>query len=408
MKQLILCIALIMSATGNLYAQFEYTEQEARKTRELSPTEQRFNAPSWHDIRDYAYVKGGIIIYELNNLKDYDVLKGIDTILQQLKADIGFYTDSLENGSDNVRIDYAISIGENHKEMRFIKHKHPGNTFVKINGTTDKLKIEMDTIRLVINNIKYENIGRKGKSFKYSHPAQITILLNNYIDIGSLIAQKELLQKGIDTFISVRTRNESNNPFRYPSSCIYRPTDTSKRGMKYRFVKRDYIPSEFSITKLFEEYIRYRKFAFYGNVGMGVVRNTLVPNADIGITHLSHPRRGYPTEYDFVSLYASPYFFFERGSNREQYVHNNWFVNIEAGGTYDKEFLGVKIKSISLGGGYLALAEGDHFKATTVKVFMGVRMPGGLSLYPEVIATNNFKQIFPGMTLKIFGFKRES
>jgi hypothetical protein len=336
------------------------------------------------------------------------VLKGIDTILQQLQTDIGFYTDSLENGSDNVRIDYAITTGENHKEMRFIKHKHIGNTFVKINGTTDKLKIEMDTIRLVINNIKYENIGRKGKSFKYSNAAQITILLNNYTDIGSLIAQKELLQKGIDTFISVRTRNERNNPFRYPSSCIYRPTDTGKVGMKYRFVKKNHIPSQFSVTKLFEDYIPYRKFAFYGNVGMGVVRNTLVPNADIGITHLTHPRRGYPTEYDFVSLYASPYFFFERGSNREQYVHNNWFVNIEAGGTYDKEFLGVKIKSISLGGGYLAFSQGDHFRATTLKVFMGVRMPGGLSLYPEVIATNNFKQIFPGMTLKIFGFKRES
>lgn len=407
MKQLIVCIALLVSATGNLFAQFEHTEEEARKTRELSPTERRFNALSWHNIVDFTYLRGGLIIYELTDVRDYNMLRNIDTLLQQLQADIAFYADSLQNGSNNVRIDYATILGESHKEMRFIKHTHCGNTFVKINGNTDKLKIEMDTIRLVIHNIKHEEI-RRGKRIEYANKAQITILLNNYTDVGKIIAQRGLLQKGIDTFISVRTKNETTNPSRFPSSCIYRQGDTSKVGAKYRFVKRNYIPTLFNSTKLFEDYVHYRKFAFYGNVGMGVVRNTLVPNADIGITHLSHPRRGYPTEYDFVSLYASPYFFFERGSNREQYVHNNWFVNIEAGGTYDKEFLGVKIKSISLGGGYLALAEGDHFKATTIKVFVGVRMPGGLSLYPEVIATNNVKQIFPGMTLKIFGFKRES
>jgi hypothetical protein len=418
MKKLIFCMALLTGATGTLCAQngYDYAIKESKKTTNLTPTERRFNAPSYNDIQDFVYLKNGKMIFELRDVHDYSNLTGIDTILQHLQEDIGFYRDSLENGSGNVRIDYSVTLGKEQREIRFTKFRQKGEPFIIRNGQTERLKIEQDTIRIVVHDMPYRKdvpaiVTGNGKTIsvnpiRWIYPVQITLLVNNYTDLAKVISEKEVLLRAMDTLARARNKKQTNQPYSNPSSCIYRPYVKDSLGIGIRFVKFPYkIEREYG---QFSEYrMPHRHFAFYANMGMGVTRNMITPSADAGITYLKHVRNSNTTYY-FTCLYVSPLFFFERDANREFYVHDNWFINLVSGNSFDEEILGFKLRGISLGGGYLALQNGDYFKGTTIKVFAGLRMMSGLTLYPEVIATNNFKQIFPGMTLKVFGFKRES
>lgn len=415
MKRFILSAALMMAALHS-HAQFSYVEEEAKKTTDLTPTERRFNAPSWHNIRDLVYLRTGKVFFEIRDVNDYNSLMGLDTILQHLQDDLTFCKDSLENGSANIRIDYGFNLHKEYRELRFIKYGVRGQTFVKRNGETERLKIEQDTVRIIVRGIPYPKTmsadtsgrGRKKNSNPNStYAAQITLVLNNYTDISTLIADKEILHHIMDTLMSARTKRERENPGRNPSSVIFTPFEMTPQSEAARFRKYPIrLGDDRSTFWLYQR--PHHRFAFYGNIGTGTIRNTIAPNADAGITYLKHVRGGLHTEYYFTSLYASAWFCFERNEKREYYTHDNWFVNIETGSTYDNEILGVQVKSFSVGGGWLAVQRGEYFSNTTVKLFAGVRLLNGLSLYPEVVATNNFKQIFPGISLKIFGFKRES
>jgi hypothetical protein len=148
--------------------------------------------------------------------------------------------------------------------------------------------------------------------------------------------------------------------------------------------------------------------AAYGNIGAGLIRNTLTPVADAGITLIRFHSFPFGADWSFTSFYASAAFFFAANEKGDQVVRENYFINIESGtnGT-DDDFLGLRVRSISLGASYLFSQSGDYFKPVTLKAFMGFRLQSGITLLPEIIATNNFRQIFPGITLKVFGFKRE-
>ncbi len=423
MKKLLFMLALAVAGTaGKAHAQMHddirYSDRESRRYKAMSATEKHFNAGTWVSVRDFVYLKNDTkAIFELRSIQDYPMFHGIDTILAHLIADIGFYHDSLDNGSGSIRIDYSIHNGDARRELRFIKHPQPGDAFVIHNGDTHRLKVEHDTVRIIIQNVKpakYLPATLKtpdttvhNYTGSYFYPIQLTLILNDYRNIGKLLAEKDIIVHAIDTLASVRTGKENNPFFPQPSSVIFRPYGGGEYTRSARMVKfRMLLEEEYG--QVYAYSLPQHRFAFYGNISTGLVRNTLAPGAEAGITLLTHYRRGYQRDYAFTSLYSSALFFFERGAGREFHTHDNCFVNLETGTTNDKEILGVKIRSISIGGGYLFAQQGDVFSGTTVKLFAGIRLPVGLTLYPEVIATDNFAHIFPGMSLKIFGFRRES
>lgn len=414
MKRLIFLLALT-GATGVAMAQLTYQEKQKEKMTGLSATESLFTASAYLDLNDYVYLKGGKVIFELRETSDYEQLSELDSILLQLRDDIGFYRDSLENGSGNVRIDYAVQPGKELRKMRFIKYPVRGESFVVSNDKTERLKIERDTIRIIAtltDNINLPStyyVGNKkfpGKPGAILYKVQITFLLNNYNELDKIIAERGVLYHAMDTLAAVRTAKENKKYQFNQSACIYHPYVNDSLGVGWRFKKFPYL-LEREYGQIYEYRLPNRHVAFYANMGLGVTRNELTPSADAGLTYLKYVANSH-TEYFFTSLYVSPVFFFERDASRTFYVHDNWFVNIVSGNSFDKEILGLKLRGISLGGGYLFYGNGDYFRNTTIKVFSGLRLKSGLTLYPEVIATNDFKQIFPGMTLKVFGFKRES
>jgi hypothetical protein len=383
----------------------------------MNATEKHFDGAAWTGIRDFLYLQNdNKVIFELRSIEDYEDLQGIDTILQQLSQDITFYHDSLENGTGSVRIDYATYQQKKQREIRFTKHPSFGEAFVTKEGETQRLKIERDTIRIIIKDISSPDMKVTLKTPDTVIPrfvshviyaVQITLVLNNYKDIGKIIAEKEVLLHAMDTFVKARAPKEKKLSFATPTSCIFKPYVSGRMNRSFRFVKYSGLLKSENPNP-FGHALPTRRFAFYANMGAGLVRNSLVPEAEAGITWLSHFHEPDPLPYSFMSLYTSAHFFFSSDENRQHYISDNWFVNLEIGIAETTEILGLKTRSFSGGAGYLFLPKGDVFQGTTMKVFAGARLMSGLTLYPEVIATNNFKQIFPGITLKIFGFKREA
>jgi len=385
MKKLLLCITLATSVTGILLAQ---SIEKGTQWRMSSELDKRFTAPPYFKIQDVVSLDGARVLFELNDLKNYKSLAGLDTMLQQLGDDIAFYHDSLENGTAPVRIDYIVHTDKEYREIRFVKHQQNGDPFVKRNGNIERLKITDDTIRILMKKEMEMPEHWKGK-FKHLPDLcliQATFTLSRYSDIGHIIEQKSLLLHAIDTFISVRDARESTGYRKYAPHYTFRPYDTST-SLKHRRLSKS---------------VPQRKAAqFYVNVCAGVVRNTLIPFADIGVSMLDL----YPFErkhYFFTSLSASPFFFFERGGDRTYYMYDNWFVNLERGGVFEGDnALGFKARDYSYGIGYLAINNGSYFKDVTVKFFITATLVNGITLSPELIATNTFGQFFPGVTMKI-------
>jgi len=398
---------------------------ENEKYSNLTGTEKMFNIDGIVNIEDFVYFKNGKMILEMRDVHDYENLKNLDSVLMQFRKDIAFYKDSLENGIGNVRIDYRIDLtkntGSDNRMIRFIKYNTAGDMYVKRNGDIERLKIEQDTIRLLFQVTGHQDIlNATTHSFgRLIYPIQVTFVLDNFTDIDKIISEKDVILHALDTLPRTRDRNETNFPWRYNSSCIYKPYFSGSAGSHYldsvtgknisdkiHFVKFPFIlKDEYGQFTMYSFQMSQHTFGFYGNIGAGLVRNTLAPNADIGLSHYHYRSGNEPNKFNFTSLYMSPFFFFSPNNNGF-YTNDNWFINIESGNTTDNQILGVKLRGFSVGAGYLAFQKGDYFTGATVKVFASLPLLNGITISPELIATDNFKQIFPGLNLKVFGIKQ--
>jgi hypothetical protein len=361
------------------------------------------NPPFVNNIHTAHLLKGEAMIIELADLNDYDLLNNLDSIMEEMMKDIEFYKDSMPV-TGNIRIDYVITEDSREKIMRFVKYPSSGDLYVKQNIDIARLKLDQDTVHIILQ--KKPN-DRSNHAHFYDFPAQVTFCLNNYADIDTLLNNKGFLRSIVDTLKNAIPAKKINPEHDFPYGG---PTQSTVDYYPYSAFNKMRRSSVILPHGKLEAPMAYNrnKFAAYGNFSAGLIRNTFAPGIEAGISHIKFDRSPYPDHFYFTSLYLSSVYFFSSGGDGGQVVNDNYFVNIESGSAgMDDDMLGVKVRSVSLGGGYLIISKGDYFKANTFRLFMGLRLGSGLSVYPELIGTNNLKQIFPGMTLKIFGFKRE-
>lgn len=118
--------------------------------------------------------------------------------------------------------------------------------------------------------------------------------------------------------------------------------------------------------------------------------------ADLGAEINIHSRIEPTGGTCFMRLSTTPYFFFDKNMQGSTTVQDNWFVNME-GGTESEDHK----KRVSIGAGYLYAEKGAYFQKTTIKAFASMRVNKYFTVAPEFICNNNFKQIFPGITVKM-------
>lgn len=417
MKRLsILAIALLFISCSTWAQQPSYFLGNKQPLR--SSTERNFDMPErFINIRDFVYLPdNGRMILELNNTEQYNELKNLDSVLKEFIRNIAFYKDSLENGSSNIRIDYTIDAAYSFSKIRFKKYAADGNVFMNNNGEVARLKLEQDTIRLYFRHNpvlprKADNGNLWAKNYDYNHSHagmfQVTFYVNNYTDLAKIAMDKTSLQHAIDTLAATRKKITRLSPYKFPSSSAFNPytteskTDNKTEYTQYntlRFKQYNGLVKQDN-ARPWEALRRNEALIFYANVGMGLVRNTFAPVGEIGMEFSISGKRQYDNKYHSTSIlmYHSAYFFFEQNTNGDYLAKDNWFLNLE----YEQDDRDYFVSGFGLG--YLYGRRGDYFKGTTMKAFLNVNLhKHGITLCPELIITDNFKQVIPGITLKVF------
>jgi hypothetical protein len=390
----------------------------SNKLPERRSTERNFDMPErFINIRDFVYLPdNGRMILELNNTEQYNELKNLDSVLKEFIRNIAFYKDSLENGSNHLRIDYTIDGAYSFCKIRFKKYTADGNVFMNNNGDVARLKLEQDTVRLYFRHNPVlprqagnGNLWAKNYDYNHSHAGmfQVTFYVNSYSDLAKIAMDTASLQKAIDTLAATKRKATRLSPYKFPSTAAYNPysTETSKenktehtqyntlRFKQYNgLVKQDNAPR-------WEALRRSDALEFYANVGVGLVRNTFAPVGEIGMAFSMSGKRLFDNKYhgSSILMYHSAYFFFEQNSKGDYLAKDNWFLNLE----YKQDDRDYFVSGFGLG--YLYGRRGDYFKGTTMKAFLNVNLhKNGITLCPELIITNDFKQVIPGITLKVF------
>ena len=392
MRKLILSAALIaISLTGKLYAQNEI-QSDYNKMMTRSKAEQTFNAWSgFIRIRDFVTLQEGRLILELSNVDDYENFKNLDSILADLKKDIAFYKDSLNaNPTGSVRIDYVLNTDYPMKKMRFTRHEASGSSFLNREGEVSKLKFEQDTIRIIIQKSR-PGISKHSNPCMVSYAVQATFVLGNYFDMDRIIADN-ILKSVIDT-LQQKTGSKGHGGFgAKPLTIVYNPY-YSGRG---RFHKYPYLMN--NEYGYFDHTVK-SKFTFNPQFGAGVVRNIVAPVTDIAFQHNRYWNNS--RERGFTRISGSGYYFFEKDAAGNFAVNDNWFVNASIGNISDRTDASWYGLESSFGIGYLVSKKGGYFKNNTFRVFTDIMLVRGLTIVPEIIFTDDFKQIFPGITVKV-------
>lgn len=394
MKRLMLCTTLVlMSATGMLYAQSADVKAWLKRSntqRVFSPLG-KFNTR----FRDFVTLKNAKLIVDATSLNDYNYFKPMDSLLLMLKKDVTFYKDSLEaNKTGNVRIDYVINESDNTRKIRFKKYSGDGDCYAKTNGNVVQLKMEQDTVRIIV----VKKVEVRKDFYEWQH-CQATFVVNDYTYIDAIIADQPIIRHIIDTL--QQTKESRYGPDRKGRSNTYASIvyNTNVNGKKFRLVNG-------LIENELEAYMGASRQDFLTidfNIGTGLIRDKLAPTFDGGLQIKQSFKKFNLDGFNTYSLFVQPYFLFDKNANGDYIANTNMFVNFSFGtGSEFGEHLGLLSKQNTIGIGYLVLSKGNYFKNNTFKVFYEAKIKNGITLAPELIITDNFKQIFPGLTLKVF------
>ncbi len=412
MKRLTFIAALLMSMACTALAQDE--NKDGYKPKSPTQTESNFNMQEFYiNTRDYVYLKNKTkMIIELNNPEQYNELKNLDSLIYSFIADIAFFKDSLENAGGSVRIDYAVDQAFPFAKIRFKKHAPDGDIFMHRHNDVAKLKLDQDTVHIFFrhdpvlerpNNTRKDWAKNHNYNFDHARMYQVTFCVNNYTDLKKIADDKSTLLHIMDTLMVTKRERTKVNPHYNPSSARYYPfgPDTIKTEKCNTCLEKPRFKQYSGLVSLEHPAGRdivHRSdlLTLVANVGAGTIRNSFAPYAEIGMSLIKYDRRIHNDKFNerfVLTAFVSGYYLFDHNADGAYYVKDNWFANLCVG----------EESNINFGVGYLFSKKGDYFKGVTTKMFMDVTLlKKGLTLSPELIFTNDFKQVFPGLTLKVF------
>lgn len=138
--------------------------------------------------------------------------------------------------------------------------------------------------------------------------------------------------------------------------------------------------------------VRRNKFLIYPGFGVGLVRNELSPTFHINIGY-SHANR-----YE-ANVNTSSYFFFEKGTDGKYNINRNTFLNAEFILNFSP--LNNSLKSWNgVGFGYLIEARGGYITEPGFQLYYK-RKFRFFSVMPAIIFDDNFKDVWPSITIRL-------
>lgn len=140
------------------------------------------------------------------------------------------------------------------------------------------------------------------------------------------------------------------------------------------------------------------QLVIWGSVGAGLIRQEWVPQLSPGL-ELWIKDKSYFVHYDMN-------FFFDRTPERKYKMYLNSFLEVGFGfkkfstdGTKDTKQQSEHFRRISVG--YLVQSNGGYFEKNTFRLSYSYPILNNLvKIMPQVYFTNNFKTVFPGVSIR--------
>jgi hypothetical protein len=225
-------------------------------------------------------------------------------------------------------------------------------------------------------------------------PDSVAVTMSNqqplFFILDSVQVMERLAQTDLDELVrrmgpaikaeAERQRKRNLIPYKGPQVAEYENEKDGERSLR-----------------LHSRQIELDQIALFGNTGVGLVRDKLVPEIGLGVAlQLNRGRRG--TRY--LGLNGSMHYFFDRRDDGRYKMFINTFVTLELAQSFSRE--GKLWQKIGIG--YLVSEQGGYFGPNTFKLTLdltGKPRHGTLHLIPELILTDNFKTVFPGIRLGV-------
>lgn len=405
MKQTILLLLTILFLSDSLIAQdIECTFCAPQRQ---SRTQANFNATYINHRHIVTLERGNKMVVEMFNINDYDMLQDVKKLLSEFSSELQPLRDSLAtHPSGHLRIDYAYSTAADFKKIRIKKYEPDGRMFLTNNNGVSYLKVEQDTIRILIEKAK--NFKFNGIEYKNHQPVQLTLVLNNYTEVDSLIKNSATLQHFLDTMKQVATPKYKVYAHSYKTTINFHPYPDARERFsgKYRFIFFEgVLTDEYAPVAWVSKFVLPARFAFAADIGAGLIGSRIAPMAEAGFEYRFRKMRG----GDYVTLariMVAPSFLFSQSPTGNIIVHDNWFLNVELGSMSRVENNDYAFTKTTVGIGYLVKPNGNYLTGTTMKAYLNFPIKNQFYICPEIIATNDFKTIFPAVTFKGF-FNRD-
>lgn len=240
------------------------------------------------------------------------------------------------------------------------------------------LKIGMDTITVLktLGERRSEDSDEKEKKEKAQ--VQYTFLLKDLSQIEALAADEEWIAHTsalIDSIVNTYRRRWRNQDLWYHNLYVsYRPEETAGK----RLVVNHRMANEET------QGLRKALNLDYG-MGISLVRHTLAPNADVGITYIFEHDK---SENAFARISMNSLFLFGRDASNNIKSYGMAFANIEAGATVGNSYP-LPFHLISLGFGVKINSRNTHpdYDRDWYKFYFRYGVTKAIILSPEFYLT---------------------
>ena len=352
-------LGLLLSITGTLCAQEnDHAQMTTAAYRALSPDDRLFTPWPYSFGIDYTITldRGNRLRIDLANGYDLHTFENIDSLLMIFLGDLKLLRDSLSDPMTVKRIDYLIDTS-GHKKLRIRQYRPPGTSFLVDGNEPALLKIQQDTIYIMLVTRSEE--GKTARGLRYD---RLCFFLNRYSELDAYIANG--LNETIHTMLSgINTPHHYTCPFCY---IINKPTIKS--------------------------HLNYGNgLTFNASVAMENYRNYFVPSFTLnpGII-LNRSSINY-----FFRAYWEPLFFFSTNAQGQTQTFRNDWLGIGFEAVTHENPNGLKV---ALSFGWLAHSEGNYFSPKPVfHLSPFVWQHGPFHIEPSMYFDRFFRNVTPSI-----------
>lgn len=342
----------------------------------ISKTEYLFNSGKDElDINFQIAVRTGLTLhFSMTRMGLWQGKEEFKKHLLIAKEQLKLYEDSVKIFANSKRLD--INVGtENTVISRYSKSTVNNDIRIEKEGKLDALKMGRDTLRLV-----KEYGSKKHQGELLIERVQYTYEMKELKELASIVNEEAWVDRTatiIDSVVSVYRKKWRNPDAEYHTLYV---STYPKDSVNHLFISKRYI----------SDYNRIAGFlTFNGGFGVSLVRNTLCPNADVGLQfHFKSEEDMVP----FIRLSMNTFMRFEEKPDKKFQEYSTGFVNAELGFQSNEQNQLNKNFLLSIGFGYKLNTYEKLYRDPSMdnrmyKLFFNYSLGNSIILQPEFISS---------------------